>query len=78
MANMMKSALDRRTRITQAAFDKIRKNTGQTTYRPLEVYEKLKPEDFQIIATKYGLDETMRYIQTMEGMRMRGRNGSNN
>ena len=72
--SLMKSALNRRMRVTKSAFDKVRKNTGQETYKPLEIYTKMKPEDFSVIAEKYGMDEVVRYIQVMENLRMKGKN----
>lgn len=45
-------------------------------YRPLELYEKMQPEDFTKIAEKYGLNNTIDYIKTMEAMKLGGKNGS--
>jgi len=69
----MKKALDRKLKSTSSAFERVRNRTGQQTVRPLEIYESLKPEDFAQIAQKYGIDETVRYIQAMEGLRMKGK-----
>lgn len=60
--------------MTRGAFEKVRTNTGQETYRPLEIYMKLKPEDFAAIADEYGFDETVKYIQAMENAQVKGRN----
>lgn len=69
----MKNALDRKLKVTGTAFERVKSRTGQQTNRPLEIYESLKPEDFAQIAGRYGIDETIRYIKTMEGLRMKGR-----
>lgn len=74
--NLIKSALNRKMKATKQAFSNVRSNSGQQTYRPLELYEKLKPEDFSKIAEKYGINNTIDYIKTMEAIKLGGKNGS--
>jgi hypothetical protein len=41
--------------------------------RNIQVYNKLKPQDFQAISDKYGPEAVTDYIQRMESRRMKRR-----
>jgi hypothetical protein len=41
--------------------------------RNIQIYNKLKPQDFEVLEQRFGPDQTMNYIRTMEARRMRQR-----
>ncbi len=61
-------------RATKKAFDNL-KATSQEAASPnadVELYETLSPEAFDVIASTYGPDNLIQYVQAMEVRRMKG------
>lgn len=57
------------------AVDRSIKMTGGTTDPDLQMFDRLGPEDFDVLAKKYGAEATMNYIKAMEARRLKVKNG---
>lgn len=55
---------------TKTALDKVGKISGVENDANMRIYQSLQPDDFNAIMKKFGVDETMKYIQAMESKRM--------
>jgi len=60
---------DRMQKATKSAFDKVGKVAGISADADLNLYNKLKPEDFGQIVNKFGADQALAYIKEMEHRR---------
>lgn len=55
------------------ALNRTKQITGKPQDNSVDIYQKLRPEQFDIIAKVYGEDGLERYIKHMEAKRMRGK-----
>lgn len=67
--------LDRMKKATATAFDRAAK-TANVESPDLQLYKKLKPEDFHAIMQQFGEKPTLDYISAMETKLMKS--GGNN
>jgi hypothetical protein len=65
--------LNRIRTATKGAIGNIQKRKYGNVDNQLQVYNSLTPKDFGTMMTKFGADNVMDYIKTMEGKRLRGR-----
>jgi hypothetical protein len=59
-----------------SALDRVKTVSGQETDPDLMLYQQLKPGDFPKLIDKYGQDNVMQYIKTMEA-KLASRGASN-
>lgn len=57
---------DRLKKATQTAFNRVGKTASVVSDPDLNLYGKLKPEDFGKLINQYGADQTLQYIKEME------------
>ncbi len=57
---------DRIKKATQTAFDRVGKTANVVSDPDLNLYSKLKPEDFGHLINQYGAEDVMKYIKEME------------
>ncbi len=65
-----RSAISRTSNATQRAFQIVHRNMATPSDPDLEIYQSLKPEDFASIMQRFGVDNTLHYIRTMEAKRL--------
>lgn len=53
------------------AFQTVQKSLGAADPQ-VEIYRKLKPQDFQAIAGQYGPEGLIRYVEAMEARSLKG------
>lgn len=58
---------------TKGAIHNIRRRKYGKVDKQVQVYNSLTSKDFETMINKFGADNVMDYIQTMEGKRLRGR-----
>ena len=58
----------------KTAFDRVASVTGNDESPDVRVYKRLKENDFQVIADRYGAEATVDYIRKMEARSMMGGN----
>lgn len=63
---------DRIKKATRTAFDRVATVSDISNDPELRIYDTFKPEDFERMIEKFGPDETLTYIQQMEGKRLKG------
>lgn len=51
--------------------NRVAEGTGQTMDRDLMMYEKLQPDDFDVLIEQHGVEATLSYIRAMEVRRSR-------
>lgn len=74
---MADKMFDRMDRAAARAYKNTNTRLGFGTDPALERYRKMTPTDFQTIASRYGPDGLIRYVQTMESRAIKGgRNGA--
>jgi hypothetical protein len=76
VANQYSRVFDNLRNAASSAFDQGRKMTGHTTDHDLMLYNSLNEHSLSAIAGKYGVENTIRYIQQMEAKRMKEGNNA--
>lgn len=64
-------SFDRLVRATGNGVDRLVKSYGVEPDPDMRAYNALKPEDFDVLAGEFGMDETAQYIEDMERRRMK-------
>jgi hypothetical protein len=57
---------------TQSAFDRVGNVTNTENDPDLSLYQSLAPQDFTKLMERYGEDDVLRYIKTMESRKLLG------
>jgi hypothetical protein len=73
MTGALGNSINRLRSATKAALDRNRHALGSDNSgdSQLKTYEKLRPQDFELLAARYGGDGVLRYIQHMEARKAR-------
>jgi hypothetical protein len=69
--NIMKKVINRAQKATDKAVERSMNLAGTTSDPDVLFYNSIKPEEFDAIASRFGVNETMEYIQDMESRRIK-------
>jgi len=67
-------AIEGSTSAVQEAFGKARDTSGISRDDEVNRYNQLKPEHFEALVEKHGLENVIQYIKEMESRRMKDAN----
>jgi hypothetical protein len=70
MTEIFPDAIKELRRVAREAFRGVHRASGKPADDDVRLYESLSEEDFDRMSKMYGIDETLRYIRTMEFKRM--------
>lgn len=73
MPSMLNSKFNAVRKAASVAITRTKQVTGKPNDRSVDIYQKLRPEQFDIIAKVYGEDGLEKYIKHMEAIRMKGK-----